>query len=146
MILRSKKNEKKIFIVDVYFSFFVLASQMNEFKCKACLTDSTHGKLQKKKEVLLEFTFADASLCLTVSAQNLNLTTYTLNKDSISSILPTNDLLVINFKMKSQIKISAMDKTKMIEFKSILESLLRDERDGKNKNKSKRRHFSFSFF
>lgn len=103
---------------------------MNEFKCKACLIDSSHGKLQKKKEVLLEFVFASNSLCLTVSAQNMNLESYTLNKDSISSIASANDLLMISFKLKKHIKISQMPKNKLNELKSIVEYLINDNLQG----------------
>jgi hypothetical protein len=104
---------------------------MNEHKCKGCLIDSTHGKLQKKKEVLLEFIFAEDSLCLTVSAQNVNIIAYTLSKETMATVIATNDLLVINLKVRKQIKISAMGKNKLLEFKSILDALLNDDFAGK---------------
>lgn len=110
--------------VDKYRIDFV---NMTEFKCKGCLTDSTHGKLQKKKDALLEFIFSNDSLCLTVSAQNVNITTYTLSKDAITNISSHNDLLVINFKTKNQIKISAMPTNKLIQLKQILECLLNED-------------------
>ena len=103
---------------------------MNEHRCKGCLIDSTHGKLQKKKEALLEFIFADNSLCLTVSAQNVNIMAYTLSRETLASIISNNDLLVINFKAKKQIKISAMTKTKLLEFKSLLDALITGDADG----------------
>ena len=104
---------------------------MNEHRCKGCLIDSTHGKLQKKKEALLEFIFAENSLCLTVSAQNVNIMAYTLSHETLASVVSNNDLLVINFKAKKQIKISAMAKTKLVEFKALLDALLTDDSDGK---------------
>lgn len=107
---------------------------MNEHKCKGCLIDSTHGKLQKKKDALLEFIFADNSLCLTVSAQNVNIVAYTLSKETIASVIYSNELLVINLKVKKQIKISAIGKNKLIELKNMLDSLLNDDLNGK-KNK-----------
>ncbi|CAF1080748.1 unnamed protein product [Adineta steineri] len=100
---------------------------MNEYKCKGCLIDSTHGKLQKKKEALLEFIFAEDSLCLTVSAQNVNIMAYTLSRDTIATVILNNDLLVINLKEKKQIKISAIGKTKLTELKLILDSLLNED-------------------
>lgn len=104
---------------------------MNEYKCKGCLIDSTHGKLQKKKEVLLEFIFAENSLCLTVSAQNVNVMAYTLSQESIASVIAATDLLVIIFKAKKQIKISAMGTNKLHELKIILDALVMDDLDGK---------------
>jgi hypothetical protein len=106
---------------------------MNEHKCKGCLIDSTHGKLQKKKEALLEFIFAENSLCLTVSAQNVNIMAYTLSKDTIASVISTNDLLVINLKVKKQIKISAIGMFKLYELKSICDSLLNEDLNCKKK-------------
>jgi hypothetical protein len=106
---------------------------MNEYKCKGCLIDSTHGKLQKKKEVLLEFIFAENSLCLTVSAQNVNIMAYTLSNESIASVIAATDLLVIIFKAKKQIKISAMGMNKLQELKTILDALVNDDLNGKIK-------------
>ena len=104
---------------------------MADYKCKGCLIDSTHGKLQKKKEVLLEFIFAENSLCLTVSAQNVDIMAYTLSRDSIASVIATSELLVIIFKAKKQIKISAMGTNKLHELKSILDALVNDDLNGK---------------
>lgn len=112
------------------FSFVDRCYIMNEHKCKGCLIDSTHGKLQKKKDALLEFIFAEHSLCLTVSAQNVNIMAYTLSKETIASVIHNNELLVINFKQKNQIKISAIGKNKLIELKNILDALLNDDIDG----------------
>ncbi|CAF3398743.1 unnamed protein product [Rotaria sp. Silwood1] len=114
------------------FSICVLFSieinvKMHEHKCKGCLIDSTHGKLQKKKDALLEFIFVENALCLTVSAQNVNIITYTLSKDTISNVIYHNDLLVINLKAKNQIKISAIGKNKLIELKNILDDLLHED-------------------
>jgi len=111
---------------------------MNEYKCKGCLIDSTHGKLQKKKEALLEFIFAENSLCLTVSAQNVNIMAYTLSKDTISTVILNNELLVINFKAKKQIKISTIGKTKLYALKKIFDSLLNEDLTCK-KNKKKKK-------
>jgi len=108
---------------------------MNEHKCKGCLIDSTHGKLQKKKDALLEFIFADDSLCLTVSAQNVNIMAYTLSKETIASVIYNNELLVINLKAKKQIKISAIGKTKLYDLKTILDCLLNEDLNGKRKTK-----------
>jgi len=108
---------------------------MNEHKCKGCLIDSTHGKLQKKKDALLEFIFAENSLCLTVSAQNVNIMAYTLSKDTIASVMSTNDLLVVNLKAKKQIKISAIGIIKLHELKSIFDSLLNEDLDCEKKKK-----------
>jgi hypothetical protein len=108
---------------------------MNEHKCKGCLIDSTHGKLQKKKDALLEFIFAEDSLCLTVSAQNVNIMAYTLSKDTISTVISTNDLLVINLKVKKQIKISNVGKNKLSELKHILDALLNEDLNSKKSQK-----------
>ena len=104
---------------------------MHEHKCKGCLIDSTHGKLQKKKDALLEFIFADDSLCLTVSAQNVNIMAYTLSHESMASVIANNDLLVVNFRAKKQIKISAIGKTKLMELKHILDALISNDLNGK---------------
>lgn len=110
---------------------------MPEHKCKGCLIDSTHGKLQKKKDALLEFIFGDNSLCLTVSAQNVNIMTYTLSHESMQSIITTNDLLVINLKVKKQIKISAIGQMKLFELRDILNALIQNDLNGtKEKNPS----------
>jgi hypothetical protein len=119
---------------------------MNEYKCKGCLIDSTHGKLQKKKDALLEFIFAENSLCLTVSAQNVNIMAYTLSKDTISSVISNNELLVINLKAKKQIKISAIGKAKLYELKTILDSLLNDDLNCKKKKNIKFENKIFFYF
>ena len=103
---------------------------MPEHKCKGCLIDSTHGKLQKKKDALLEFIFGDNSLCLTVSAQNVNIMTYTLSHESLQSIITNNDLLVINLKVKKQIKISAIGQMKLFELRNILNALIQNDLNG----------------
>jgi len=118
---------------------------MNEQRCKGCLIDSTHQKLQKKKDALLEFIFADDSLCLTVSAQNVNIMTYTLSHETMLSVIVANDLLVINLKAKRQIKISAIGKTKLLELKCILDSLIDDDLNCKE-IEDKFKTFSFVFF
>ena len=105
---------------------------MNEHKCKGCLIDSTHGKLQKKKEVLLEFIFADHSLCLTVSFQNVNIMAYTISRETMISIVASNDLLAINLKGKQQIKISAIPKNRMNELKILLDALLNNDLQSEN--------------
>lgn len=105
---------------------------MTEYKCKACLIDSSNSKLQKKKEVLLEFIFAEQSLCLTVSAQNVNIVAYTISRESMTSIVATNDLLAINFKTRNQIKISALTKEKIQQFKNLLDALLIDDFESKS--------------
>jgi len=110
---------------------------MYEHKCKGCLIDSTHGKLQKKKDALLEFIFANDSLCLTVSAQNVNIMAYTLSKETIASVIHNNELLVINLKAKKQIKISAIGKNKLYDLKTILDCLLNEDLNGKRKKKQK---------
>lgn len=104
---------------------------MNEYRCKGCLVDSTHGKLQKKKEVLLEFIFADNSLCLTVSAQDVNIVAYTISRESIGSFVAMNDLLWITFKTKNQIKISALPIQKIEQLRAIIDALHRGDSDGK---------------
>jgi hypothetical protein len=104
---------------------------MNEHKCKGCLIDSTHGKLQKKKDALLEFIFAENSLCLTVSAQNVNIMAYTLSQETMGSVIFNNELLVINLKAKKQIKISAIGKSKLAELKHLLDCLVNDDLNGK---------------
>ena len=103
---------------------------MYEYKCKGCLIDSTHQKLQKKKDALLEFIFAENSLCLTVSAQNVNIMAYTLSHETIQSIATAHDLLVINFKAKKQIKISAIGQEKLLALKRILDCLINDDLNG----------------
>ncbi|CAF4109770.1 unnamed protein product [Rotaria sp. Silwood2] len=105
----------------------IINVKMHEHKCKGCLIDSTHGKLQKKKEVLLEFIFAENSLCLTVSAQNVNIIAYTLSKDTILKVILANELLAINLKTKNQIKISAIGKNRLSELELILDCLLCEE-------------------
>ena len=106
-----------------------------DVKCKGCLIDSTHGKLQKKKDALLEFIFGEMSLCLTVSAQNVNITTYTLSKDTIANVSAHNDLLVINLKTKNQIKISAIGVSKLYDLKCMLDALLIEDLECKIKTK-----------
>ena len=108
---------------------------MNEYKCKGCLIDSTHGKLQKRKDALLEFIFAENSLCLTVSIQNVNTTTYTLSKETMISVKLTGELLYINLKDKKQIKISSIGKDKLSELTTILVSLLDNDLCGKREKK-----------
>ncbi|UJR36536.1 hypothetical protein I4U23_029256 [Adineta vaga] len=115
---------------------------MTDYKCKGCLIDSTHGKLQKKKEALLEFIFAPNSLCLTVSAQNVNIMAYTLSKDTISAAMLYNDLFVITFKEKKQIKLSALPANKLYELKCILESLLNEDLSAYENNVKKFRQIS----
>lgn len=105
---------------------------MTEYKCKACLIDSSNSKLQKKKEVLLEFIFAEQSLCLTVSAQNVNIVAYTISRESMTSIVATNDLLAINFKTRNQIKISSLTKDKIQQLKHLLDALLVDDFESKS--------------
>jgi hypothetical protein len=117
---------------------------MNEHKCKGCLIDSTHGKLQKKKDALLEFIFAENSLCLTVSAQNVNIMAYTLSQETMGSVIFNNELLVINLKAKKQIKISAIGKNKLAELKHLLDCLLNDDLNGK-KNERKFKIFVIEF-
>lgn len=104
---------------------------MKEYKCKGCLIDSTNLKLQKKKDALLEFIFADNSLCLTVSAQNVNIIAYTLSRETMSTIVLANELLLISLRAKNQIKISAMGKNKLIDLKNILNSLIEEDFTGK---------------
>ena len=106
---------------------------MHEHKCKGCLIDSTHGKLQKKKDALLEFIFAENSVCLTVSAQNVNIMAYTLSQETMASVMATNDLLVINLKAKKQIKISAIGQTKLTQLRNILDALIHDDLTGKRR-------------
>ncbi|CAF1578735.1 unnamed protein product [Adineta ricciae] len=110
---------------------------MTDYKCKGCLIDSSHGKLQKKKEALLEFIFTSDSLCLTVSAQNVNIMTYTLSKDTISAATLYNELLVITFKEKKQIKLSALPASKLQELKFMLEALLNDDPTGYEEHEKK---------
>lgn len=122
---------------------------MSEHKCKGCLIDSTHQKLQKKKDALLEFQFAENSLCLTVSAQNVNIMTYTLNKDTVQSVVTNaanSELLFINLKARKQIKISAIGNLKLLELRNILACLMNDDLDGKNSKKEKIRCFEKSIF
>ncbi|CAM4876953.1 unnamed protein product [Rotaria socialis] len=112
--------------------FFIINVNMYEHKCKGCLIDSTHGKLQKKKDALLEFIFADNSLCLTVSAQNVNIITYTLSKDTMSSAVSNvlnSELLFINLIGKKQLKISAIGRNKVLELKAILDCLINKDLD-----------------
>jgi hypothetical protein len=116
---------------------------MNEYKCKGCLIDSTHQKLQKKKDALLEFIFAENSLCLTVSAQNVNIMAYTLSKDTIATVISNTELLVINLKAKKQVKISAIGREKLCELKIILDSLLDEDFSGKKKRSKLKKIFVF---
>jgi hypothetical protein len=51
------------------------------------------------------------------------------------SIIHNNDLLVINFKAKKQIKISAIWLNKLYYLKNILDSLLHEDFDGNIKSK-----------
>jgi hypothetical protein len=106
---------------------------MNEHKCKGCLIDSTHQKLQKKKDALLEFIFAENSVCLTVSAQNVNIMTYTLSHETMATVIVTNNLLVINLKAKKQIKISEIGAMKLLELKRVLDCLINDDLNGKKR-------------
>ncbi|CAF0776968.1 unnamed protein product [Rotaria sordida] len=105
----------------------IINVKMNQHKCKGYLIDSTHGKLQKKKDALLEFIFAENALCLTVSAQNVNIITYTLNNNTISKVILSSALLAINLIDKKQIKISGIGKNKLSELKNILDCLLHED-------------------
>ena len=57
--------------------------------------------------------------------------TYTLSKETISAAMLYNELLVITFKEKKQIKLSALPANKLQELKFMLDALLDDDLAGK---------------
>jgi hypothetical protein len=58
---------------------------------------------------------------------------YTLSRDTMTTVMLYNDLLVITFREKKQIKISALPTNKLQQLKLILDALLEEDLHGKRR-------------